>query len=76
MGHHSYSGSSSYTFIKTLAPKDFVVTNNGASSDANTVARLVQICRHRNVYFTGNENGVLAVVGDGGEIAYYGQICP
>ena len=76
VGHHSYAGSSSYAFIKTLAPKDFVVTNNGASSDANTIARLVWICRHRNVYFTGNENGVLAVVGDGGEISYYGQICP
>ena len=76
VGHHSYSGSSSYAFIKTLRPQTFVVTNNGASSDKNTIARLVQICRHRQVYFTGNENGVLAVIGDNGEIAYYGGICP
>ena len=76
VGHHSYAGSSTKTFIRTLRPKAFVVTNNGASADRSTIARLVWICRHRNVYFTGNESGVLAVIGDNGAISYYGRICP
>ncbi|MBQ6119994.1 MAG: MBL fold metallo-hydrolase [Clostridia bacterium] len=75
VGHHSYAGSSTLPFIRTLRPKAFVVTNNGASADSNTISRLVWVCRHRNVYFTGNENGVLAVIGDNGDIAYYGGVC-
>ena len=75
VGHHSYSGSSSKGFIKTLRPKAAVITNNKESADRNTIAKIVQICRHKNVYITGAENGVLAVVGDNGEISYFGNIC-
>ena len=75
VGHHSYSGSTTETFVKTLCPAACVITNNQESVDINTIARIVRICRHKNVYITGAENGVLAVVGDSGRITYYGGIC-
>ena len=75
VGHHSYSGSTTQTFIQTLHPEACVITNSKGNADLNTVARIVKTCRHKNVYLTGVENGVLAVIGDEGEIAYYGQIC-
>ena len=75
VGHHSYSGSTTEKFVKTLRPSACVITNNPESVDRNTVARIVRICRHKNVYITGAENGVLAVIGDNGAIAYYGEIC-
>ena len=36
---------------------------------------IIKICRHDRVYITGNESGVLAIVGDNGTIDYYGRIC-
>ncbi|MBQ7545432.1 MAG: MBL fold metallo-hydrolase [Clostridia bacterium] len=76
VGHHSYEGSSSGRFIRTLRPRTCVVTNDSASVDRNVLARIVHILRHRNIYVTGNEGGVLAVIGDGGEITYFGGIAP
>lgn len=75
VGHHGYGGSSSEGFISTLKPETFVVTNkrNGPSHDVLT--SLVKICLHDRIYLTGVENGVLAVVGDNGQIDYYGGIC-
>lgn len=75
VGHHSYSGSTTKGFVKTLRPAACVITNNKESVDRNTIARIVHICRHKNVYITGAENGVLAVIGDNGAISYYGEIC-
>ena len=75
VGHHSYAGSTTEGFIKALLPKACVITNDGASANVATIGRIVRICRHRNVYITGNENGVLAVIGDNGTISYYGGIC-
>lgn len=74
-GHHGLEGSSTKDFIKALLPKACVITNKGKNVNHKPVARIVQICRHRNVYTTGNENGVLAVIGDNGNISYYGNIC-
>ena len=76
VGHHSYEGSSSGRFIRTLRPKACVVTNDSASVDRNVLARIVHILQCRNIYVTGNESGVLAVIGDGGEITYFGGIAP
>ena len=73
VGHHSYGGSSTAGFIRTLRPKTCVITNNFESMDRNTLARIERICSPA-FYVTGKESGVLAVLGDGGEIAYYGQI--
>ncbi|MBQ6164651.1 MAG: MBL fold metallo-hydrolase [Clostridia bacterium] len=72
VGHHSYSGSTTQSFVETLRPDACVITNSKKNADLNTVARIVHICRHKNVYITGNENGVLAVIGDNGDISYYG----
>ncbi|MBQ6020721.1 MAG: MBL fold metallo-hydrolase [Clostridia bacterium] len=74
VGHHSYSGSTTQGFVETLRPEACVITNSQRNADLNTVARIVHICRHKNVYITGNENGVLAVIGDNGDISYYGGI--
>ena len=74
VGHHCLGGSSTQTFIETLRPKAFVITNDRQVVDRKTLASLIKICRHKNAYLTGNENGVLAVIGDDGAISYYGDI--
>ena len=73
VGHHSYSGSSSAKFIRTLSPKVCVITNRFESMDRKTLSRIERICSPL-FYSTGKENGVLAVLGDNGDITYYGQI--
>jgi len=73
VGHHSYGGSSSAKFIRTLSPTTCVITNRFESMDRTTLARIERICSPA-FYNTGKENGVLAVLGDGGEITYYGQM--
>ena len=75
LGHHGYSGSSTSAFIKTLLPEACVITNYKGNFDRKNVANVVRICRHNRFYVTGAENGVLAVVGDNGNISYYGGIC-
>ena len=72
VGHHSYSGSTTQSFVETLRPEACVITNSKRNVDLNTAARIIHICRNRNIYVTGNENGVLAVIGDNGDISYYG----
>lgn len=73
VGHHSYGGSSSAGFIRTLQPRVCVITNNFESADRRTLARFERICQP-SFCITGRENGVLAVLGDDGEITCYGQI--
>jgi len=73
VGHHSYSGSSTAKFIRTLSPTSCVITNRFESMDRTTLSRIERICKPA-FYVTGKENGVLAVLGDGGAIEYYGQI--
>ena len=73
VGHHSYGGSSSAKFIRTLSPATCVITNRFESMDRATLARIERICSPA-FYSTGRENGVLAVLGDGGKIDYYGQM--
>ncbi|MBQ6264729.1 MAG: MBL fold metallo-hydrolase [Clostridia bacterium] len=74
VGHHSNPGSSSETFIKTLLPDACVVTTGRRNANVNILAGIIKICRNKNIYTTGNENGVLAVIGDSGDISYYGGI--
>ena len=73
VGHHSYGGSSSAGFIRTLQPRVCVITNNFESADRRTLVRFERICQP-SFCITGRENGVLAVLGDDGEITCYGQI--
>ena len=74
VGHHCYPGSSSEEYISTLMPEACVITNT-AKLNTETLAGIIKICRHDRVYVTGNENGVIAVIGDAGHIEYYGRIC-
>ena len=52
-----------------------MITNNRKNADLNTLARLAHYARQNKIYITGNEHGVLAVIGDEGRIDFYGQIC-
>lgn len=74
VGHHSYAGSTTQTFIETLLPDACVITNSKRNGSTKVVAGIVKTCRHNRIYITGNENGVLAVIGDNGDISYFGQI--
>ncbi|MBR5112065.1 MAG: MBL fold metallo-hydrolase [Clostridia bacterium] len=74
VGHHCNSGSSTEDFISALLPGACVITNN-SPLNIDTLAGIIKICRHDRVYITGNENGVVAVIGDNGKIDYYGRIC-
>jgi beta-lactamase superfamily II metal-dependent hydrolase len=74
VGHHCNAGSSTSDFISALLPDTCVVTNN-SPLNIDVLAGIIKICRHDRVYITGNESGVLAIVGDNGTIDYYGRIC-
>ena len=75
VGHHCLQGSSTKTFIETLRPHIFVITNDKQVVDSAKPAEPVKTCRRKNAYITGNENGVLAVIGDDGAVACCGDIC-
>ena len=74
VGHHSHSGSTTEGFLKTLMPELCVITNGKGNADAGTLKRIIRTCRHKNIYTTGNENGVLAVIGSDGDIRCFGNI--
>ncbi len=74
LGHHGFNGSTTEGFIETLRPDACVVTNTRDIDLRQKFAMIMRICCHKNIYVTGIENGVLAVVGDGGNISYYGRI--
>ncbi len=74
LGHHGYNGSTTEGFIETLRPDACIVTNNRNFSLLEKFAMIIKTCCHKNIYVTGIENGVLAVIGEGGEISYYGKI--
>lgn len=75
VGHHSYQRSSSEVFIRTLMPKTCVVTNNFGSIHMPTMYNLIRVC-DPDILITGKENGVIADIGDNGNISYYGEIHP
>lgn len=74
LGHHGFNGSTSEEFIKTLRPDACVVTNTRDVDLRQKFSMIMKICGHKKIYVTGIENGVLAVVGDGGKISFYGKI--
>ena len=73
VGHHSYAMSSSEKFIRTLSPKTCVVTNKLKNVDMVTLSRITRIC-HPDILVTGKEDGVLALLGDNGNIEYFGNL--
>ena len=74
LGHHGFNGATSEEFIETLRPDSCVVTNTRDVDLRQKFAMIMKICGHKKIYVTGIENGVLAVVGDGGKISFYGKI--
>lgn len=73
VGHHSYSGSTTAQWLKTLMPQVCVVTNNYDSTDKRTLRRITRIT-DAPILVTGAENGVIADIGDNHEINYYNSI--
>ncbi|MDE6155465.1 MAG: MBL fold metallo-hydrolase, partial [Eubacterium sp.] len=70
VGHHSYSGSTSKPWLRTLAPDICIVTNNYESIDFRTVRRITRVAE-APTFITGEENGIIAVIGDSGQIDLY-----
>lgn len=73
VGHHSYSGSTSVPWLKTLKPDVCVVTNNYDSSDKRTLRRITFVSKSV-ILITGQENGVIAEIDDNGNISYSNNI--
>lgn len=74
IAHHGYDGSTTEGFVKTLHPDSCVVTNSRNFSLLKKFAMIIKTCGHNKIYVTGIESGVLAVIGDNGEISFYGKI--
>ena len=76
VGHHGYDGSSSPGFISTLSPRICVFTNTPERPDRGVLASIAEICSPQMLFTAGEsgENGVCAVIGDGGEIACFGRL--
>lgn len=73
VGHHSYNHSTTANWLKTLHPKVCVVTNDYERVDCQTINRITEISKSA-ILITGKENGVIAVIGNNGEISYYNNI--
>ena len=74
VGHHSYVFSSTRKFIKTLSPTTCVVTNEYKMTHKPTLTRIKYLCNPKAFLMTVDENGIIADIGDNGEINYYNQI--
>lgn len=73
IGHHGYVMSNSGKFIKTLAPTTCVVTNQYENIHKPVLAYIKYLCAPAFL-ITGEENGIIADIGDNGEINYYNEI--
>ena len=73
VGHHGCQGSSTPAFLRTLSPKICVFTTGVYDHNAETRKSIRVLCAPQ-MYFTVRENGVLAYIGDGGEICCRGQL--
>ena len=75
VGHHGNEGSSTEGFLRTLSPRICVFTAYRKAYNQTTRRNLMRIC-HPEMYFTTEEKGVLATIGDNGEITCQGQLHP
>lgn len=73
VGHHSYVMSSTRKYIKTLSPETCIVTNDYENMHRITLYYITYLC-DPTFLITGRENGIIADIGDNGEIHYYNQI--
>lgn len=75
VGHHTNLMSSTEVFIQALAPKACVITNKYENIHMVTIYNLIRVS-DPDIYITGKENGVIADIGDNGEINYYNDLHP
>ena len=73
MCHHGIDGNNPSSFFEAIRPRICVITSGHRDYNKNTVKRVKTICDPQ-IYYTETEDGVLAVIGDGGEITCYGHI--
>lgn len=73
VGHHGCEGSSTPDFICTISPRICIFTTGEYDHNVNSRARFREICDPQ-MYFTVKENGVLAVLGENGNITCFGNI--
>lgn len=70
VGHHSYSGSTSVNWLKTLKPEVCVVTNDYETTDKRTLRKISRVA-HSPILVTGEENGVVIAFNEDGTLSYY-----
>lgn len=70
VGHHSYAGSTTEFWLKTLCPKVCIVTNDYKTADKNTLKRIIKTAGS-DILLTGEENGIIAELGENGALRYY-----
>ena len=75
VGHHGNEGSSTEGFLRTLSPRICVFTAYRKAYNETTRRTLMRVC-HPEMYFTTEENGVLATIGDNGAITCRGGLHP
>ena len=73
MCHHGIDGNNPSSFFEAIRPRICVITSGHRDYNKNTVKRVKTICDPQ-IYYTETEDGVLAVIGDGGEITCYSHI--
>lgn len=73
VGHHGCEGSSTPAFLQTLMPKICVFTTGEYEHNVLSRERIQEIC-HAAMYFTARDGGILALLGENGDVRCYGQI--
>lgn len=73
VGHHSNMLSTSGGWLRSLMPTVCIVTNKAESVVPTTLNNITRIA-DSTILITGQEDGVIAEIGDGGEIQYYNSI--
>lgn len=73
VGHHSYAGSTSAAWLKALKPNTCIITNRHKGANRKTLFK-IKLIAHSDIFITGTENGIVAVIGKNGKIKYYNNI--
>ncbi|MDD6275459.1 MAG: MBL fold metallo-hydrolase [Clostridia bacterium] len=70
VGHHGYYGSTSSKWIKTLSPEYCVITNK-KNGPAKPILWRIERIADSTILTTGAENGIIAEIGNNGNIKFY-----
>lgn len=73
VGHHSYSGSTTTNWLKTLDPEVCIITNDYEKTDKRTLRRITRTT-DATILTTGAESGVILQIDDNGEISYFNRM--